>query len=282
MAQEFMNVETGDVVKIASYRTEAQQEAYQKHQKAKAVIKKSGSPFVFSEMEAFKGGLSMLNNKELGYFLLLQTYVDYKNMVKANADAKTPMKTKEIAEALGVTAQTTNTVLKKFEKLSLIYRDKVEVAGKSYKAVFISSDYCFRKGVGAEYSNKKTDKAVKVFINSLQEAFKEGLQPADIGFIYKSIQFIHYETNLLVANPTERDLHQVQTLSLEALAEVMGLSVEETSRKLGNLQWTNMYVYGKIRVGRELIIKANPNLLYRKAGEFDETLGAEFVVNSSK
>lgn len=222
----------------------------------------------------------MLSNKELGYFLLMQTYVDYKNMVKADANAKTPMKTKDIAEALNITAQTVNTLLKKLEKLSIIYREKIEISGKNYKAVFINSDYCFRKGIGAEFSSKKTDKAVKVFINSLQDAFKEGLQPADIGFIYKTIQFIHYDTNLLAVNPAERDVEAVKTLSLEALADVMGLSVEETSRKLGNLQWNGMYVYGKTRVGKCLMIKANPYLLYRKAGEFNETLGAEFKVNT--
>lgn len=223
MAVEFMNIETGQIVEVASYRTKAQQEAYLAKQKREAVIKRAGSPFVFSEMDAFGGGLSMLTNKDLGYFLLMQTFVDYKNMVKANADAKTPMKTKDIAEALDVTTKTLNNLLNKLEKLSLIYREKLEVAGKNYKAVFINSNCCFRKGIGAKFSNKKTDKAVKVFINSLQDAFKEGLQPADIGFIYKTIQFIHYDTNLLALNPAEKEIKAVQTLSLEALAEVMSL-----------------------------------------------------------
>lgn len=43
-----------------------------------------------------------------------------------------------------------------------------------------------------------------------------------------------------------------------------------------------MYVYGKVRVGGKLMIKANPYLLYRKAGEFNDNLGAEFIVNCSK
>ena len=282
MAQDFINRETGEIVEIASYRTKAQQEAYSKHNKRVAVIKRADSPFVFSQMDAFKGGLSVLSNKDLGYLLLLQTHVDYKNMVKANTDAKIPLATVGIAEALEVTTKTANNLLNKLEKLNIIHRDKVVVAGKIYKAVFINSDFCFRKGVGAEFSNKKTDKAVKVFINSLQETFKQGLQPADIGFIYKTIQFIHYENNLLVLNPSERVTDNVQTLSLEALASVMQLSVEETSRKLSNLHWNGMFVYGKIRVGGRLIIKANPHLLYRKAGEFNETLGAEFIVNSNK
>lgn len=54
MTQEFINRESGEIVEIASYRTKAQQEAYQEHKKREAVIKRADSPFVFSEMDAFE------------------------------------------------------------------------------------------------------------------------------------------------------------------------------------------------------------------------------------
>lgn len=275
-----MDTETGELIEVSSFRTKEQQDAFQDKKKRDAVTNKAKNPFVFSEMEMLKGGLSCLSNKELGYFLLMQTYVDYKNMLKVNADAKNPMKSKDIAKVLSVSVQTVNNLLRKLEKKELISRYKIEVSGKQLKAVFIKDAYCFRKGIGAEFSNKKTDRAVKVFINSLQDAYNEGLQPAEIGFIYKTIQFIHYDSNLLVDNPAEKELSEVRTLSLDALAKVMKLSVEETSKRLSGIQWNNMYVFGKVRVGRKLMIKANPYLLYRKAGDFDGTLGAEFIVNS--
>ncbi|MGP4068371.1 hypothetical protein [Halobacillus sp. B29] len=281
MSQEFMHIETGEIKSISSYRTEEQDQKYQEYKKREAVINKSNNPFVFTEQTAFEGGISTLKNKDLGYFLMMQTYVDYKNMLKTKANNKNPMSQKELAEALDITTKTAGNLIRKFEKLSLVYRDKVEVAGRNKKAIFIDSDYCFRKGVGGEFSNRKTDKAVKVFISSLQDAYKEGLQPADIGFIYKTIQFIHYDTNYLVLNPMERDGEKVQTLSLEGLAEVMALSVEETSRKLSSLTFDGMYIFGKMRIGKkELMIKANPLVLYRKAGEPDKDLVSEFVFNS--
>lgn len=282
MAKEFVDRETGEIIKVASYRTEAQQKAYQDKQKRDAINTKANNPFIFSEMDTLQGGLSLLSNKELGYFLLLQTYVDYKNMVKANVEAKIPMNTQDIADALSVSKKTVGVFLRKFEKMDLITRERVEIAGKKYRAVFINSNYCFKKGIGTKLSSKKTDRAVKVFINTLQESFKQGLQPADIGFIYKTIQFIHYDTNLLVLDPYEKELEAVETLSLDALAKAVGMSIEETSKRLVNLRWNGMYVYGKIRVGRELMIKANPYLLYRKAGDFEGTLGAEFIVNGRK
>lgn len=42
--------------------------------------------------------MDRLNTKELGYFLLLQIYVDYDNMLKINPDARLPMTEKELAE----------------------------------------------------------------------------------------------------------------------------------------------------------------------------------------
>lgn len=271
--------EDGQIVQGAKVILPEQMEAIEHQKRKRAVIEKSSSLFVFTEMGALNEGLSNMKNKELGYFLLMQTYVDYNNMLKGTPDAKLPMSNKELAQVLNVTTKTVSNLLKKFEGMELIHRGTVELYGKSHKAFFISSEYCFRKGVGGQHSKYKTDEAVKVFINSLQDAFDQGLQPADIGFIYKTIQFIHYETNLLVTNPNERELFNVNTLSLEALAKLMGLSIEETSRKLSYLQWNDMYIYAKTKVGKELMVKANPFILYRRAGEPDVSLGAEFLVN---
>ncbi|MFE4350189.1 helix-turn-helix domain-containing protein [Peribacillus butanolivorans] len=280
MSQKYIVAnENGERIHGAKVILPEQLEAIESQKKKIAVIGRSKAPFVFTEMGALKGALSKMKNKELGYFLLMQTYVDYNNMLKSAPLGKLPMTNKELAEALNVTPKTVSSLMKKFEKMEVIHRDTVELYGKSHKAFFINSDYCFRTGVGGQFSKNKVDKAVKIFIGSLQEAFSQGLQPADIGFIYKSIQFIHYETNLLVTNPQERDLYRVKTLSLEVLAELLNLSIEETSRKLSYLQWNGMFVYAKTKVGKELMVKANPFLLYRKPGELEETLGAEFIVN---
>ncbi|KGA98121.1 hypothetical protein AJ85_18580 [Alkalihalobacillus alcalophilus ATCC 27647 = CGMCC 1.3604] len=271
--------EDGERVYGAKIILPEQLEAIKHQKKKRAVIENSSALFVFTEMETIKGRLSKMKNKELGYFLLLQTYVDYNNMLKASPNAKLPMNNKEIAKKLNVTPRTVSTLIKKLVEKELLYKDTVVLYGKSHKAFFINPEYCFRTGVAGQYSKNKTDKVVKVFINSLQEAYEEGLQPADIGFVYKTIQLIHYETNLLVTNPNERELYLINTLTLDSLAQMMNMSLEETSRKLSHLQWNGMYIYAKTKVGKQLMIKANPFILYRKAGEPDIKLGAEFIVN---
>lgn len=275
--------ENGEIVEGARVILPEQQQAIKKAQEKQAVMNRASKPFVFTEMGAITGGLSTLKNKELGYFLIMQTYVDYKNMLKKTPDANIPLSNKELAEILGVTVKTVNSILKGFEQKGFIKREKVESYGKMHKAIFISADYCFKKGVSGEFSKKKTDKAVKVFIDSLQDAYAQGLQPADIGFVYKTIQFIHYDTNLLVTNPSEPDKTQLKIISSEDLAELMGLSAEETSRKLSSLTWQGQYIFARIRVGvsNKVKIQANPQVLYRKAGEPSEDLAPYFLVPSN-
>lgn len=284
MSRTLVDPETGQLYEVASFTTVEQQKGYEKAKQKEAVKLRSNSPFVLTEMDAFKGVLSTLTNKELGYFLILQTYIDYKNMIKITPDSKAPMSKKEIAEVLQIKSdKTLRSILKKLQELELLHMDKVELYGKSHKAYFISSDYCFRKGVGSEYSNKKTDNAVKVFLNSLQSVYADGnIQPADIGFIYKVIPYIHYDSNMLTVNPNERDHSKVTFFSIDSLANEIGLSREETAKKIASIVWDGKYVFARTKVGNisHFMIMVNPFVLYRKAGE-PEGIGYEFYVTPS-
>ncbi|PED99598.1 hypothetical protein CON78_15830 [Bacillus toyonensis] len=104
----------------------------------------------------------------------MQTYIDYDNMLKLSNEAKKPMTEFDLGQVLQIKSKKTlNALLSRFESLSLIFRDSVTKYGKELKAIYINDTYCFRKGVHSKYKNKnkKTDQAVKVFIDSLQEVF---------------------------------------------------------------------------------------------------------------
>ncbi|MBM7691144.1 hypothetical protein JOC77_000549 [Peribacillus deserti] len=276
-----MDIETGEIIEVASYRTEAQQRAYQEHKKRESLISKSDAPFLFTQMDAIEGGLAKLNNKDLGYFLVMQTYIDYKNMLKVSADSKMPMTTLELQDVLKIKSDNTlRGLLKRLKDKGIVYQEKVELYGKSHKAYFISDEYCFRKGSGGANSKIKTDGAVKVFMDTLQAVYaQEEIQPADIGFMYKTIPFIHYDSNMLAVNPSEREYSQVKHLTIKDLADAVGLSREKTAIKLASIVWDNKFVFARIKTGyaKEYQIKVNPFVFYRKAGN-PKTLGYEFYV----
>jgi len=126
---------------------------------------RTDNPFTMVNMEGARKVLTMdrLNTKELGYFLVLQTYIDYHNMLKTNPDASLPMTEKELAEVLNIKQKRTYSgLLGKLMELGLIYRGKVTRYNKEYEAFFINKDYCLRGTI-------KENKVVKVFIKQLQE-----------------------------------------------------------------------------------------------------------------
>ncbi|MGG0186968.1 hypothetical protein [Bacillus rhizoplanae] len=281
MAKQLMDIETGEIIEVTSYRTDKQDKAYREQLKRETLRNKSDAPFLFTQMDAIEGGLAKLNNKDLGYFLVMQTYIDYKNMLKVSADSKMPMTTVELQEVLKIKSdKTLRAMLKRFKDLGIVYQEKVELYGKSHKAYFISTEYCFRKGSGGANSNQKTDTVVKVFMGTLQEVYaQEEIQPADIGFMYKTIPYMHYDSNMLAVNPSEREYSQVKHLTIKDLADAVGMSREKTAIKLASIVWDNKYVFARIKTGasKEYQIKVNPFVFYRKAGN-PEALGYEFYV----
>ncbi|KGP71511.1 hypothetical protein [Pontibacillus yanchengensis] len=273
--------EDGVIVEGAKVIPLEQQKAISKAKEKETVINKSKNPFVFTEMDGLQESLSKLNNKDLGYLLIMQTYIDYKNMIKLKNDSKLPMNKKQLQQMLKIKSdKTLRNLLKRLESKGFIYSNTVELYGKSHKAFFIADKYCFRKGVSGAYKNRKTNNAVKVFIKSLQDVFSQGgTQPADIGFIYKTIPYIHYESNMLTVTPNEKELSEIKFLTINGLAKLLGLSRVDTTNKLGSIVWNGQYVFARTKVGamKELSVKVNPYVLYRQSGDPTGAIGAEFV-----
>lgn len=268
--------------------TELQLEKSRKAKEIQLFKKTSNSPFVFVEMEGADKLTALLsNNKKLGYFLILQTYVDYKNMLRHNGD-KLPMKNVEIRKTLAISNRATfNTIMNEFKELGLIYKKDVALYGKTYEAIFINQDYCFRKGITGEFKNRKTQSAVKVFLDSLQTVYsQQKVNAGDIGLIYKATQFLHLDSNILVAKPMEQELLFADALSLEAFAKTAGMTVDALYKKVRSLTYPCIYngmeidlnVFSRIKVGTKTVLKLNPFVAWRKAGEPSTEVFAEFVL----
>ncbi|MFK4427939.1 hypothetical protein [Bacillus sp. RC51] len=233
----------GDYIEnISKIITTEQAERIRKNKEKEILFKKSVKPFTFTEMLNIKQVMPMLNSKELGCFLLMQVYIDYDNILNLSNVAKKPMTESDLGQILQIKSKRTlDALLSKLENLSLIFRDSVTKYGKKHEAIYINDTYCFRKDVHSKYNNKKTDQAVKLFMDSLQEVFVEGnIKPADIGFMYKIIPYIHYDNNLLPLDPFKRDITKVTGLPINELAVMLDISREEISKKLGSMKWNGM------------------------------------------
>ncbi|MFJ7510027.1 hypothetical protein ACIQW7_11265 [Peribacillus simplex] len=283
------NGEIRDDVKVI---TPLMQEQAQKKKEMETYKNKSENPFIFTEMDGVKFvELTNLENKQLGYFLVMQTYIDYDNMLRAKG-AKLPMKPVELRKALKITdTRTFKKIMVEFEEIGLIHHKEVEMYGKSYKAIFVNDKYCFKKGLQGDNKNRKTVNAVKIFIDTLQEVYEQKKVTAgDVGIIYKAIQYLHYNSNVLAQNPSEMDEAFVQPLDMEEFADALGLSRMGIHKKLVALTYPCTYreqevelkVFARVKVGKHTFLKLNPFVAWRKAGEPPVESYIEFILEYNK
>lgn len=268
---------TGEVLEGKFYSSE-QLEAI-KNTKNKQILKnKSDNTFTFVEMDGIQKGLKDLNIKDLGYLLVMQTYIDYNNLMKCSPDSKLPMSRVELQEKLKVGSyKTVVNLIQRFKKQGILVEKPVEMYGKKHKGFYLSDEYCFRKT--SDNKNRKTDRAVKLFMSDLQGVYAQtDIKPADVGFIYATIPYLHYSSNFLVHNPYEKDPSKADYVTISDLAEQLNMSRQMVSARLSKLIYNNKYVYSRTKVGglNEVKVKANPFIISRK--RLPEELAFEFYV----
>jgi hypothetical protein len=262
------NGEVRDDVKVI---TPLMQEASQKRKELQTYRNRTDNPFTLVSMEASKevALLEELNTKELGYFLILQSYVDYNNMLKKSSDANIPMTEKELGEALKVKNKKHYIkVIDKFIYFGLMYKESVTHYNKEYQAFFIDKKYCLR-------GSNRSDKVVKMFIGSVQELFnQEEIKPADIGFLFKILPYMHFQSNHLVKHPYERDFAKAKALSQTDIIEITALDKKNVQKHM-RMKLSGVSIFGTFRAGRHSVYKVNPSLFFRGVMP-DEILLADF------
>lgn len=263
----------GEIREDVKVITPLMQEASKKKKELETYRNRTDNPFTLVSMEASKevALLEELNTKELGYFLILLSYVDYSNMLKRASDANIPMTEKELGEALKIKNKKHYAkVIEKFIELGLMYQESVTLYNKEHQAFFIDKKYCIR-------GSNRSDKVVKLFIGSVQELYnQEEIKPADIGFLFKVLPYMHFQSNHLVKHPYERDFAKAEALSQANIIELTGLDKKNVQKHM-RMKLSGINVFGTFRAGRNSVYKVNPSLFFRGL-EPDEKLKADFTL----
>lgn len=181
--------ETSEIVRVASYITVEQAEAVQKQTEGLNVKKaKEGGKskaFTFTKMESVKAITNQFTNVELGYFFVLQSYMDYENLLIKSTHNKYPMSKSDMGKILGIKNRGhLNKLLERFIQNGLLIEKVLRIDGDETKGYFVNRDLHFK-------GTTRSRKVVKVFCNQIRILYKSHLtdkgsnQPADLGFIYK-------------------------------------------------------------------------------------------------
>lgn len=238
-------------------RSKKQDEAFKKNQEGR------NTSFTFTNMDAIHEVIDVLDDADLGYLLYLQCFIDYDGKL-VNADrGKTNMTRKDVQETLGIGRSV-------FSKLWCAVTT-LEIIEKNEKGVFyMNSSYHFK-------GTMKDEKVIRSFTTKVKELYSRNTAK-DLGFIYKLLPYVHYETNTICHNPFETDPKQIQKLTQSEIAEIVGMDTSNIRRKMNRLTLSKEYVFAEVTVGRSKHYMVNPFLFYRKNGKPDATLTTIFTI----
>lgn len=219
--------------------------------------------FSFSHMQHIQEITRNLSNKMCGYILLLQPYIAFKtNILVSEGRNGTPLTVDDLARIWCVSKRTARTVTDELEAHSIVFN----VGG----VISVNERYHFRKRAG----KGEVDALIKTYATTLKR-FR--LSAADLGFVYKTLSNVHYDTNLICADPFANP-QDIRFLSDKEIGHLVGMSESKTKEVLARLrkagiigEWINA------EDKREKFTALNPFVFYRKQGEPDGLLLALFA-----
>jgi hypothetical protein len=207
--------------------------------------------------------VARIDDKYCGYLLYLQTHINFEGtLVKSTAE---PMNRADIQKALGLADRAFKSFIK-----AMLTNEIITETGGAYR---INPAYHF-KG--------KTDNThvIKTFTTKVRSLYS--VRNANkLGFIYKLLPFIHFETNTVCANPNETSVDNIVQLPKQQIAEITGVSEKTVYTYLRRMKLGDEYVFAEIRRGNYRYYKLNPFIFYRKRGEPDATLREIFRLGFS-
>jgi hypothetical protein len=263
MTLRIYNEHTGEILGPDYYvRNRKQDEAYRKQLNHG----KDTRHFSFTHMLNIREITDHLSNVYCGYIVMLQPYIQWQTNVLI--DDNGPMKRKELAKVLRVSARTTKTVVNVLKDLAIIN----ELEDGTFT---INDRYHFRKKAGND-----VDVLIKTFFTALKSL---NLKPAEFGFLYRLLPYVHYDTNIICEDPFVETPSEIRFLNEKQIGELIGMSDSKTKALLSKLRKATAIGEFIRQEGdsRDKLTVLNPYVFYRKNGKPDGTLAAMFGARGS-
>lgn len=208
-----------------------------------------------------------LSNKYCGYLLLLQPNIQFKTgVLVAEGREGAPLTLPQIARIWGVSKRTAAVVIEEFEARSILF---------GIDGSYVMNDrYHFRNKASGE-----VDALIKTYFTALKSF---NMTAADLGFVYKLLQLVHYETNQICADPFARP-EDIRFLSDKEIGEAVGMSETKTKEALARLRKSRIIgEWVSVEDKRKKLTVLNPYVFYRRNGEPDATLRSLFAGTTKK
>jgi predicted transcriptional regulator len=245
-------------------RSYAQRDAYLQQQQIEEGRKHR---FTFTDMDNIKEIIEKVSDKHCGYLLFLQCFVSY-NSILANPD-KSAMTPDDMMKTLRIKRSTFYDFLKCMVANNIIYVDK----SNGIVRYMLNPRYHFQ-------GKTKNTRVIKSFTSKVKALYGE-VTVKDLGFVYKLLPFVHFETNTICDNPYETDVERTQALDKSDISRISGLTEKAIYTKLRNLKLGDEYIFAEVVHGKQRFYKINPFVFYRKNSMPDATLREMFSMRNN-
>ncbi|WP_338786262.1 hypothetical protein [Metabacillus sp. FJAT-53654] len=222
--ENFYDLTIRELVELGGEAKTPQRVNSNKAFKKKLSQKRLGNEQFVRVKEDFNEVKKYLSLEQSGLLMFLVGFVKFNEQGQLFHDSKR-MTVSDIARLIGKSEAQTRKVLGELEAFSLIYREKV---GRS---VFVTLGESF---FNCGYSGESF-KFVKVYKTRLKEIAKK-LSLNEIGFLMLLLTHFHWETHLLVDNPSEKDMSKLIVWQRKHIAEELGLSIDFVKRAIPKLR----------------------------------------------
>jgi hypothetical protein len=257
-----INKETGELRDFAEFQSARQRQAvgYLRKQDGRQ------HDFTFTDMRNMHEVIGKIDDKHCGYLLYLQCFISFDGVLTQPTHDKAPMTKRDIQDVVGLKKSAFAEFFRDMTDNGIIYRND----DGSYS---VDSAYHFK-------GSTDNQNVIKSFTAKVRELYT-GRNANKLGFIYKLLPYIHFETNTVCANPYEKDVAGITQLSKREIAELTGVSEKTVYNYLRKMKLGDEYVFAEIRRGNERYYKLNPFIFYRKNGRPDATLREMFRLGFS-
>lgn len=218
--------------------------------------------FSFGKMKKMKEVAEKLDAKKCGYIVKLLPFMQYGTGYLLKEDGSV-MKTKtDLGNGLGVKkVASRNKIID-----ALIEVSAIEVDENGYK---MNPDIHIRNAVTG-------NELIKLFKTTL-EKLSNDLKPAELGYLYKLLPYVHYQTNLVCSDPFEENPENLFFLNQASLGELLGLEHKEIKNFITKLRKKGVIAEALNESdARNKKYYVNPYIFYRKKGYPDDTLRSMF------
>ncbi|MEK4910577.1 helix-turn-helix domain-containing protein [Niallia sp. FSL M8-0099] len=257
-----LNKETGEIRDFVEFQASKQRQAL-------GLIKSQEGrkhDFTFTDMTNIHEVIGKIDDKNCGYLLYLQCFISYDGvLVNANHE-KTAMSKADIQAVVGLKKTAFSEFFRDMTTNGIIYANE----DGSYS---VNSAYHFK-------GTTDNPNVIKSFTTKVRELYT-GRNANKLGFVYKLLPYVHFETNTICANPYEKEVADISQLTKQEIAQLTGVSEKTVYTYLRKMKLGDEYVFAEIRRGNERYYKLNPFIFYRKNGRPDATLREMFRLGFS-